>query len=98
MFNNFFFSKSCRLEDNIEKYGKDKGATNDVTIWRIQVACRISKATCPHGHEHAHDPGRTHTHRPILIASPRKQWLPESASVLRYTYIACLVEFETGGS
>jgi hypothetical protein len=29
-------------------------ATNDVTIWRIRVACWISKATCTHSHARAH--------------------------------------------
>jgi hypothetical protein len=28
----------------------------------------------------------------ILIASPLQQWLHERAQVLRYTYIACLVQ------
>ena len=27
----------------------------------------------------------------IFIASPRRQWLNECASVLRYTYVACLL-------
>ena len=53
--------KSCRLWDNVEKCGENRGTTNDVTIWRIRVACWISKATCRHAHAHAHAPGRTHT-------------------------------------
>jgi hypothetical protein len=28
----------------------------------------------------------------ILVAYPRQQWFREHASVLRYTYIACLVK------
>jgi hypothetical protein len=28
----------------------------------------------------------------VLIVSPRQQWLRERASVLRYTYIACLFD------
>jgi len=38
----------------------------------------------------------THTHLEeyeILIAFPLQQWLRESASLLRYTYIACVVLF-----
>ena len=37
-----FFRKSHRLWDNVEKCSGDRGATNDVTIWRIRVACCIS--------------------------------------------------------
>jgi len=33
----------------------------------------------------------THSEYVILIAFPRQQWLHERASVLRYTYISCLV-------
>jgi hypothetical protein len=39
MLNNFFFRKSCRLWDNVEKYG---------TIWRMRFACWIIKATGTH--------------------------------------------------
>ena len=31
----------------------------------------------------------------ILIAFPQQQWFRERASVLRYTYIACLVLYNT---
>jgi hypothetical protein len=55
-----FFRKSCLLWDNVEKYGRVRGATNDVTIWLIRVACWISKATCTHAQAHAYEP--THTH------------------------------------
>ena len=52
------------------------------TIWRIRVACWISKATRAH----------THTENYIIpIAFPRQQWFRERSSVLRYPYIACLV-------
>ena len=57
----FFFRKSHRLWDNVEKYGGARGATNDVTIWRIRVACWISKATCTHAPEHTHARVYTHT-------------------------------------
>ena len=47
---------------------------------------------------HTHIRGRIRMHSPlahteyvILIAFPQQQWLRERASVLRYTYIACLV-------
>jgi hypothetical protein len=43
-FNNFFFRKSCRLWDTLEKYGK-AGQTTDVNImWRMRFACHMTKA------------------------------------------------------
>jgi hypothetical protein len=60
MFKNFFFSKMVPLLDNVEKCGKDRGATSDVTIWRIRILCLISKATCTHAHAHAHVPEYKH--------------------------------------
>ena len=38
-------------------------------------------------------PTRTHTQasKKVFISFPRQQWFHERASVLRYTYIACLV-------
>jgi hypothetical protein len=47
-------------------------------------------------HAHAHEPGHTHarliTHKQICnTAFPRQQSLRECVSMLRYTYIACLV-------
>jgi len=43
------------------------------------------------GYKYTHT--HTHTGCVILIALPLQQWLHERASVLRYTYIACLVYF-----
>jgi hypothetical protein len=50
-----------------------------MTIWCMNTACWIPKAT------------DTHTDCVILIAFPLQQWLHERVSMLRYTYIACLV-------
>ena len=36
-------------------------AANDVTIWRIHIACWISKAIRTHAHAQALAPGHTHT-------------------------------------
>jgi hypothetical protein len=44
----FFFLKSCRLWDIVEKCGAARGVTNYITVWRIRVPCWISKATCTH--------------------------------------------------
>jgi len=46
-----------------------------MTIWCMRTACWVSKAT----------------NCVTLIALPLQQWLHERASMLRYTYIACLV-------
>jgi hypothetical protein len=66
-----FFRKSCRLLDNVEKYGRAGQATDDNIIRRMRVACWITKAT------------DTHTESVILIAFPRQQCLGERASMLR---------------
>jgi hypothetical protein len=51
-----------------------------VAIWGMRIAYWVPKAT------------NTHTGCVILIAFPQQQWLHERASMLRYTYIACLVQ------
>jgi hypothetical protein len=50
-----------------------------MTIWRMRISCWIPKAK------------NTHTGSAILIAFPLEQWLQKRVSMLRYTYIACLV-------
>ena len=48
--------------------------------------CMLDKQAYMHARE------RTHTHKYVIfIAFPRSQWFRERATVLRYTYIACLV-------
>ena len=49
-----------------------------MTVGRMHIACWMTKAT------------NTHSEYVILIAFPLQQWLHERASMLRYTYIACL--------
>jgi hypothetical protein len=53
-----------------------------MTVWLIRIECWIPKAI------------DTHSEYAILTASPLQQWLPESATVLLYTYvyIGCVVE------
>jgi len=53
--------------------------TPQMTIWRIRIACWVSKAT------------NTHSEYVIFIVFLRQQWLHINASLLRYTYFACLV-------
>ena len=47
--------------------------------WRMRIAYWIPEAT------------NTNSEYAILIALPLQQWLHERASMLRYTYIVCLV-------
>jgi len=54
-------------------------ARPQIIIWRTRIACRIPKAT------------NTLSEQAILITFPLQQWLHERASILRSTYIACLV-------
>ena len=58
MFSNFF--RSCTVYEIMENVVETEWATNDVTLWRIRVACWIRKATCTYAHAHAHAPGHTH--------------------------------------
>jgi len=57
---------------DVEKYGRVRQATDDNKIWRLGVACWITKAT------------DTYSEYVIVIAFPRHQ-LSERASLLRYT-------------
>jgi hypothetical protein len=70
--------KSCRLWDNVEKYGRARQATDDSIVRRMRFACWITKAT------------DTHSEFAILIAFPRQQWLRERASLLLlHAYCLC---------
>jgi hypothetical protein len=64
-----------------KKYCKARQATddNDNIIRRMRFACCITKAT------------DTNSEYVTLTAFARQQWLHESASILRYTYIAVLI-------
>ena len=75
----FFFRKSCRLWDNVEKYGRGRQPTDDSVTRHMRIACWLTKAT------------DTHSECVILIAFPWQQWSRERDSMLQYTYIACLV-------
>jgi hypothetical protein len=48
MLNNFFFLKSGRLWDNVEKYGTAGQDADDNIIRRMRFACWITKATDTH--------------------------------------------------
>ena len=63
----------------MEKYGRDGEITDGNVVRRMRFVCWINKAT------------DTLSEYIILIAFPRQEWLREYPSMLRYTYIACLV-------
>jgi hypothetical protein len=71
------FLKSCRLWDNVEKYGTDRQATDDNMLRRMRIAFWITKAAY------------THLENEIFTAFPRQRWLHERASVLRL-HVYCL--------
>ena len=61
------------------KIKHSRHATDGNRIWLMHIACCIQNST------------HTHLEYVIIIALPQQQWLHERASVLHYTYIACLV-------
>jgi hypothetical protein len=65
----------------VEKGGTAGRATDDNIVQRMRFACCITKAT------------DTHSEYVTLIAFPRQQWSRERASMLRYTYMVCLVDY-----
>ena len=71
------FRKSCRLWNNVENVTQP--GRPQMIIWRMRIACWIPKAT------------NTHTSFVTIIAFPLQQWLQDRASLLRCTYVACLV-------
>ena len=71
--------RSYRLWDNVGKYYRERQATDDNIIWRVRDACWIPKVT------------DTHSESVILIDFLPLQWLHEHTSILRYTYIVCLI-------
>ena len=76
MFDNFFFPGNRAVYDilwkNIEAWGGPQ-----LTIWRMRIACGITKAT------------NARSEYVIFITFPLQQWLFERASLLR-SYARCL--------
>jgi len=52
-----------------------------MTVWSMRISCWIPKAT------------ETQSEYIILIAFPLQQWLQEHASMLRYTYSDCHLNY-----
>jgi hypothetical protein len=76
IFNNFFFKNRTVYE--IKWKNIVQPDRPQMTIWHMRITCWIPKAT------------DAHSEYVIPTAFPLQQWLHESASVLHYTYIACL--------
>jgi hypothetical protein len=80
MFNNFFFENFSICEimwKNIVKPGRPQ-----MTIWRLRIACWITKAT------------NARSECVIFIAFALQQWLQKRASVLRHMCVACVRKLE----
>ena len=99
MFNNFF-RKLHRVHEIISKnmvetegpyMTSQYGAyALRAALARLYASMRMHTPTRPGTRTHA----QACTHRPICdTAFPQQQWFRERASVLRYTYIACLVYY-----
>ena len=75
----FFFFENRALHEIIWKNTVERSRTQ-MTIWRMRIAFWIPKAT------------NTYSEYVALTALPLQQRLHERASMLRYTYIASLVQ------
>ena len=73
MFNNPPPRISCRLWDNVEKYGAAGPATDNNIMQRKRFACWIPKAT------------NTNLQYVLLISFARQPWFGERASILRHS-------------
>jgi hypothetical protein len=65
------------LWDNVEKYGGAREAADNMA----------------HAFTHPRARAHTHTNMKYLMFFPRLSWFRESSSLLRYTYVACLIIF-----
>jgi len=63
----------------VVKYGKAGQTTYDNIFRRVRFAYWMNTAT------------DTHSEYVIFIAYPLQQWVHERPSILRYTYIVCLI-------
>ena len=58
---------------------------------RLYARMRMHSLTRPGSHMHARTRKHAHTRICNAYCSPRQQWFRERASLLRYTYIVCIV-------
>ena len=75
----FFLSKNHAFNE-VKWKNVVQPARPQMKIWRIHISRWVPKAT--------------NTQYVLLIAFPLQQWLHERASMLRYTYAACLVKLQ----
>ena len=75
----FFFLKNRAVYEIMWKNTVEPDRPQ-VTIWRMRIAFRIPKAT------------NTHPKYVLRIAFALQQWLQERASMVRCTYIDCIVK------
>jgi hypothetical protein len=80
MFSNFFFENRAGKE--IMWKTTVELDRPQMTIWHTRIACGICKAT------------NTHSQYVTNIAFPLQQCSNKRASMLHYTYVACLVHME----
>ena len=76
-----FFFENCAVYEILWRNTVDPGRPQMI-IWRMRTASWIPKAT------------NTHSEYLMLTAFPLQQWLHKRASMLRYTYISCLVSLQ----
>jgi hypothetical protein len=74
----YYYYENRAVHEIMWKSCGDQQATDDNIIRRMRFACWMSVAT------HTHTIGLCNTF-------PWQHWLRERASLLRYTYIACLI-------
>ena len=101
MFNNFFpenrtvyeiVSKNVVETEGLQMMSQYGAYVLHAGLARLYARIRMHTPSRPGIHMHART--RKHAHRNqyvILIAFPQQQWFRKRASLLRYTYIACLV-------
>jgi hypothetical protein len=82
MFNAPFFFFENRAVYEIMRKNVVEPDRPQMTIWRMRIACWMTKAT------------NTHSEYEILIAFPLQQWLHSRVSMLRFTYADYPVLFE----
>ena len=80
VFSNVFFFLNRAVYEVMWQNIIERGRPQ-MTIWRMLIACCIPEVT------------NTHTGCVILIAFPLRQRSNESASMLSYTYIVCIVAY-----
>ena len=79
MFNKSFSENRAVYYIMLIKYGKTGQATDGNAIWRMRLACWVTKAT----------DGYRHTLRVCNTCFFKEQLLRERESMLRYMYVTC---------